>query len=178
MARLLVLSLSALGAPLLLAQAGCDDAVVVRETRDEQRPTAAPTAVTAVSAGAAPSAAPSSRDARGACVTALDLGRGTIALPAGLCARRVGEGDDLSTEVVDLENRVRARVTRIAHGAPVGDACGDDVVSVEERTIRGHRARVCTRTGGRRCYAFPSVANLCSATASDVALVDDLVALL
>jgi len=104
------------------------------------------------------------------------VGLGTVTLPAGLCARRVGEGDDLTTHVTDSNGVVRVRVTRLAHGAVVGDACASGATGVQPLVIADRPARACTKTDGRRCYALLAVANVCAAAIGDAALVDGLIA--
>jgi len=161
------------GIALILLSAACQDPVIVSERREGDGPAVTSTAregasAASVDGGAAP--------VQTCTTTTMDLGVGKWPLPAGFCAHRVGEGDDLTTHIVDAQGRVRVRVTRLAHGAPVGDACSEDRVSVTERVVNGRRARVCTRSDGRRCYAFPKVANVCSSTAEDAALLEELIA--
>ena len=156
--------------------AGCEDPRVVREPVAGSTPPAA-SAVEAAPAEERPSSVPTGEGPHTAapCNRSLDLGIATADVPLGLCVRRVGEGDDMSTEVVDGDSRAHARVTMLAHGARVGDACGRDADLIGDRMVRGARVRACTKIDGRRCYAILGKANLCAAGPGDAALVDSLV---
>ena len=99
------------------------------------------------------------------CVTEVALPLGRLLLPEGHCARRVGEGDDLTAVLSDESGFPYARLAHLAHGAKVGDACRAVAGSAPQRLGAGSAVR-CIKDDGRLCVAFHTRASLCAAAAA------------
>ena len=94
---------------------------------------------------------------------------GTLTAPAGWCWRRTAEGDDMGGILVDDHARVRMSYDELAFGDKVGDACKAGN-AIRDAKSHGVAYRTCTLAGGRHCYSFRGLANLCTETAEDLDL--------
>lgn len=98
------------------------------------------------------------------CVTEVVLPLGRLTLPEGHCARRVGEGDDLTATLSDESGFPYARLVHLAHGAKVGDVCAGSA-GREPQHLGSRSATRCIKEDGRLCVAFDTRASLCAAAA-------------
>jgi len=155
---------------LVLAWAAC---------RDSAPPTSAPPpSPPRDAARVSPDAVPPDAvppDAPLACVGAATSHRfrfGTLAAPPGWCWRRTAEGDDQSGVVLDEGGRIRVRYYELSFDEKVDDAC--DAHRAGVHAVRAGRAagvayRACEVDGGRHCFSFHGLANLCTEPPEDAA---------
>jgi hypothetical protein len=95
------------------------------------------------------------------CETEIALSFGRLVVPRGHCARRVGEGDDMTSVLSDETGFPYARVAHLAHGAKIGDACAPAKRKEPER-VGGRPATRCKVESERLCIAFGPSASICS----------------
>ncbi len=109
----------------------------------------------------------------------LRIALGELAAPPGWCWRRIEEGDDLSGQLIDDHDRVRAHYELLAFDERVISPCSRPGAKLHaRRTVHGRPLQVCETPKGNICASLDGRVNLCTdstiAAGFDVAMLGEM----